>query len=119
MRWKVPSSKTGSDDSASAAAERDSGVLDGLTAACAGFAATGGLAATAGLFGRLGRRAKALRQRRTGGKRHNDPGNRNGPHQSASPARLPYWYGGISTNRRFCRLGDSIGSKLFHHLAKA
>src|ERR1700721_1375383 len=47
MRWKVPSSNTGSDDSASAAAERDSGVLAGLTAAC-GFAATGGLAATAG-----------------------------------------------------------------------
>src|ERR1700675_469462 len=48
MRWKVPSSNTGSDDSASAAAERDSGVLAGLTAACGGFAATGGLAATAG-----------------------------------------------------------------------
>src|SRR5580692_7585508 len=51
MRWKVPSSNTGSDDSASAAAERDSGVLAGLTAACGGFAATGGLAATAGLGG--------------------------------------------------------------------
>src|SRR5580704_3507565 len=44
MRWKVPSSNTGSDDSASCAAERDSGVLAGLTAACGGFAATGGLA---------------------------------------------------------------------------
>src|SRR5580658_3984679 len=51
MRWKVPSSNTGSDDSASAAAERDSGVLAGLTAACSGFAATGGLTATDGLGG--------------------------------------------------------------------
>src|SRR5579862_2654559 len=51
MRWKVPSSNTGSDDSAKAAAERDSGVLAGFTAACGGFAATGGLAATAGLGG--------------------------------------------------------------------
>src|SRR5580692_5847193 len=51
MRWKVPSSNTGSDDSASAAAERDSGVVAGLTAACGGFAATGGLAATDGLGG--------------------------------------------------------------------
>src|SRR5580704_19663866 len=51
MRWKVPSSNTGSDDSASAAAERDSGVLADFTAACGGFTATGGLAATAGLGG--------------------------------------------------------------------
>src|ERR1700732_4770094 len=51
MRWKVPSSNTGSDDSASAAAERDSGVLAGLTAACGGFAAIGGLTATAGFGG--------------------------------------------------------------------
>src|SRR5580704_7358937 len=53
MRWKVPSSNTGSDDSASAAAERDSGVLAGLTAAC-GLAATGGLAATAGFSATAG-----------------------------------------------------------------
>src|SRR5580700_8853730 len=54
MRWKVPSSKTGSDDSASAAAERDSGVVAGLTAACGGFAATGGLAATDGFSATAG-----------------------------------------------------------------
>src|SRR5580693_182182 len=54
MRWKVPSSNTGSDDSASAAAERDSGVLAGLTAACGDFAATGGLAATAGFSATAG-----------------------------------------------------------------
>src|ERR1700724_421901 len=51
MRWKVPSSNTGSDDSASAAAERDSGVLAGFTAACGGFAATGCLTVTVGLGG--------------------------------------------------------------------
>src|SRR5580704_4242886 len=54
MRWKVPSSNTGSDDNASAAAERDSGVLAGLTAACGGFAATGGLAATEGFSATAG-----------------------------------------------------------------
>src|SRR5258708_14023639 len=69
--------------------------------------------------GRLGRR-NALRQRRPRGKRQNDPGNRDDPHQFASPAPLPYWYGGNSTSCRseFCRVGDSIGSKSFHHLPK-
>src|SRR5580704_15458891 len=51
MRWKVSSSNTGSDDSASSAAERDSGVDPGLTAACGGFAGLTGFAATAGLAG--------------------------------------------------------------------
>src|SRR5580658_2306108 len=51
MRPKVSSSNTGSDDSASSAAERASGVDAGLTAACDGLAGLAGLAATGGLAG--------------------------------------------------------------------
>src|SRR5260370_42117909 len=50
MRWAVPSSKVGSCDSASAAAERDSGVEAGAAlgaATRAGFAAIPGLAGAA------------------------------------------------------------------------
>src|SRR6202051_1397578 len=116
MRWKVPSPNTGADDSARAAAERDSGVLAGLTAACGGFAVAGGLAATAGV----------------GGVPKPSPSADPTPSATMTPAiemvrinpppqfPLPYWYGGISTGCRseFCRLGDSIGSKSFHHLHK-
>src|ERR1700734_1108401 len=112
MRWKVPSSNTGSDDSASAAAERDSGVLAGFTAACGDLAATGGLGATDGFGGVPKPCASAC----PAASATITPAIEMVRIKSASPAPLPYGYGGISTSCRsvFCRLCDSIGSKSFH-----